>query len=88
MNPSSELLYQAKQFANTRSFSLDSQLKNELGKIIQELGHGVLNKQCSTCIRIAMDRLNAEIAKEKDLPRMVQIDEKKKRPRIHFIGKK
>jgi hypothetical protein len=35
-----------------------------------------------------MDRLNAELAKEKDLPRMVQIDEKKKRPRIHFIGKK
>jgi hypothetical protein len=88
MNPSDSLLYQAKQFANTRSFSLDAQLKNELSKINLELGHGVLNKQCSTCVRIAMDRLNAELAKEKDLPRMVQIDEKKKRPRIHFIGKK
>ena len=82
MNPSDALLYQAKQFAKTRSFSLDSQLKNELGKIIHELGHGVLNKQCSTCIRVAMDRLNAELAKEKDLPILV------KKPRIHFIGKK
>ena len=88
MKASDELIYQAEQFAKTRSFSLNMKLKNELGKIYYELGHGVLNKNCSTCVRIAMDRLNAEIAKEKDLPRLVQIDEKKKRPRIHFIGKK
>jgi hypothetical protein len=87
MKASDELIYQAEQFAKTRSFSLNMKLKNELGKIYYELGHGVLNKNCSTCVRIAMDRLNAEIAKE-GLPRLVQIDEKKKRPRIHFIGKK
>jgi hypothetical protein len=88
MKASDELIYQAEQFAKTRSFSLNMKLKNELGKIYYELGHGVLNKNCSTCVRIGMDRLNAELAKEKDLPRLVQIDEKKKRPRIHFIGKK
>ena len=88
MKVSDSLLYQANQFSRTRSFSLNMELKNELAKIYHELGHGVLNKNCSTCVRIAMDRLNAEIAKEKDLPRLVQIDEKKKRPRIHFIGKK
>jgi hypothetical protein len=86
MNPSDSLLYQAKQFANTRSFSLDAQLKNELSKINLELGHGVLNKQCSTCVRIAMDRLNAELAKQ-EIPRLVQL-EKTKKARIHFIGKK
>lgn len=77
MNPSSELIYQAEQFAKTRSFSLDMKLKNELGKIYYELGHGVLNKNCSTCVRIAMDRLNAELAKQ-GLPRLIQP--------VHFIG--
>jgi hypothetical protein len=86
MNPSEPLLYQAQQFAKTRSFSLNMQLKNELGKIYYELGHGVLNKNCSTCVRIAMDRLNAELAKQ-EIPRLVQL-EKTKKARIHFIGKK
>ena len=77
MKASDELIYQAEQFAKTRSFSLNMQLKNELGKIYYELGHGVLNKNCSTCVRIAMDRLNAEIAKE-GFPRLMQP--------VHFTG--
>jgi hypothetical protein len=85
MNPSSELIYQAEQFAKTRSFSLDMQLKNELGKIYFDLGHGVLNKNCSTCVRIAMDRLNHELLRG-DLPALIQnIDVK---PKLHFIGVK
>jgi hypothetical protein len=82
MNPSEPLLYQAQQFAKTRSFSLNMQLKNELGKIYYDLGHGVLNKNCSTCVRIAMDRLNAELAKQ-EIPRLVQL-EKTKKARIHL----
>ena len=77
MKASDELIYQAEQFAKTRSFSLNMQLKNELAKIYYDLGHGVLNKNCSTCVRIAMDRLNAELAKE-GLPRLMQP--------VHFTG--
>jgi hypothetical protein len=79
MKASDELIYQAEQFSKTRSFSLNMQLKNELGKIYYDLGHGVLNKNCSTCVRIAMDRLNAELAKQ-GLPRLIQP--------VHFVGKK
>ena len=77
MKVSDNLIYQAEQFSKTRSFSLDMQLKNELSKIYYDLGHGVLNKNCSTCVRIAMDRLNAEIAKQ-GLPRLIQP--------VHFTG--
>jgi len=86
MKASDALLYQANQFSKTRSFSLNMQLKNELAKIYHDLGHGVLNKNCGTCVRIAMDRLNAELAKQ-EIPRLVQL-EKTKKARIHFIGKK
>lgn len=82
MKVSDGLLYQANQFSSTRSFSLNMELKNELAKIFHELGHGVLNKNCGTCVRIAMDRLNHELAKDEVLPILV------KKPRIHFIGKK
>jgi len=77
MKASDELIYQAEQFAKTRSFTLNMQLKNELAKIYYELGHGVLNKNCSTCVRIGMDRLNAELAKQ-GLPRLMQP--------VHFVG--
>lgn len=77
MKASDELIYQAEQFAKMRSFSLNMQLKNELAKIYYDLGHGVLNKNCATCVRIAMDRLNAELAKE-GLPRLIQP--------VHFVG--
>ena len=90
MKVSNSLLYQANQFSRTRSFSLNMELKNELAKIYHELGHGVLNKNCATCVRIAMDRLNAELLRG-DLPALCQnIDVKPKdvKPRIHFIGKK
>ena len=90
MKVSNSLLYQANQFSRTRSFSLNMELKNELAKIYHELGHGVLNKNCGTCVRIAMDRLNYELMRG-ELPALCQnIDVKPKdvKPRIHFIGKK
>ena len=77
MKASNELLYQANQYSRTRSFSLNMQLKNELAKIYHDLGHGVLNKNCGTCVRVAMDRLNAELAKQ-GLPRLMQP--------VHFTG--
>lgn len=90
MKASNDLLYQANQFSKTRSFSLDMQLKNELAKIYHELGHGVLNKNCSTCVRIAMDRLNHELLRG-DLPALCKnIDVKPNdvKPTLHFIGVK
>lgn len=84
MNPSAELLNQAKNFANTRSFSLNAELKNELEKIIFELGFPKLNKNCSTCVRIAMDRLNQELFRA-HVPKLVKVDDA---PTIHFIGVK
>lgn len=88
MKVSDSLLYQANQFSRTRSFSLNMELKNELAKIIHELGHGVLNKNCGTCVRIAMDRLNHELLRG-DLPALVQnIDVKTKdvKSPLHFVG--
>ena len=90
MKASDDLIYQAEQFAKTRSFSLNMQLKNELGKIYYELGHGVLNKNCSTCVRIAMDRFNYELLRG-DIPALCQkIDVKptNQKPTLHFIGVK
>lgn len=86
MKASDELIYQAEQFAKTRSFSLNMQLKNELGKIYYDLGHGVLNKNCSTCVRIAMDRLNYNLMRG-DLPALIQKTNDVK-PTLHFIGVK
>lgn len=83
MKVSNSLLYQANQFSRTRSFSLNMELKNELAKIFHELGHGVLNKNCGTCVRIAMDRLNHELLRG-ELPALCQnIDVK---PTLHFVG--
>jgi hypothetical protein len=88
MKVSEGLLYQANQFSRTRSFSLNMELKNELAKIFYELGHGVLNKNCGTCVRIAMDRLNHELLRG-DLPKLCQnIDAKPKdvKSPLHFVG--
>jgi hypothetical protein len=60
-------------------------MKDELGKIYHDLGHGVLNKQCATCVRIAMDRLNYELMRG-DLPALIQKTDVK--PTVHFIGVK
>ena len=90
MKVSDGLLYQANQFSRTRSFSLNMELKNELAKIFHDLGHGVLNKNCGTCVRIAMDRLNHELLRG-DLPKLCQnIDVKStnEKPTLHFIGVK
>jgi hypothetical protein len=90
MKVSVELLYQANQFSRTRSFSLNNTMKDELGKIYHDLGHGVLNKKCATCVRIAMDRLNHELLRG-DLPALCQnIDVKptNEKPTLHFIGVK
>lgn len=90
MKVSDGLLYQANQFSRTRSFSLNMELKNELAKIILDLGHGVLNKNCGTCVRIAMDRLNYELLRG-DLPALCKnIDVKPNdvKPTLHFIGVK
>ena len=64
------------------------ELKNELAKIFHDLGHGVLNKNCGTCVRIAMDRLNHELLRG-DLPALCQnIDVKPKdvKSPLHFVG--
>jgi hypothetical protein len=84
MNPSAELLNQAKKYADTRSFTLNINLKNELEKLIFEMGFGKLNKHCGTCVRIAMDRLNYELMRT-NVPTLVKVDNK---PTIHFIGTK
>ena len=84
MKVSDSLLYQANQFSRTRSFSLNMELKNELAKIYHELGHGVLNKNCGTCVRIAMDRLNYELLRG-DLPALIQKPNDVKSP-LHFVG--
>ena len=84
MKVSDGLLYQANQFSRTRSFSLNMELKNELAKIYHELGHGVLNKNCGTCVRIAMDRLNYELLRG-DLPALIQKPNDVK-PTVHFVG--
>lgn len=86
MKVSDSLLYQANQFSRTRSFSLNMELKNELAKIYHELGHGVLNKNCGTCVRIAMDRLNHELLRG-DLPALIQKPNDVK-PTVHFVGVK
>ena len=59
-------------------------MKNELAKIYHELGHGVLNKNCGTCVRIAMDRLNYELLRG-DLPALIQKPNDVKSP-LHFVG--
>jgi hypothetical protein len=84
MKVSDGLLYQANQFSKTRSFSLNMELKNELAKIFHDLGHGVLNKNCGTCVRIAMDRLNYELLRG-DLPALIQKPKDVKTP-LHFVG--
>jgi hypothetical protein len=86
MKVSEDLLYQANQFSKTRSFSLNMELKNELAKIFHELGHGVLNKNCGTCVRIAMDRLNNELLRG-DLPALIKdIKTKDVKSPLHFVG--
>jgi hypothetical protein len=84
MKVSDGLLYQANNFSRTRSFSLNMELKNELAKIYHDLGHGVLNKNCGTCVRIAMDRLNYELLRG-ELPALCQKTNDVK-PTLHFIG--
>jgi hypothetical protein len=88
MKVSDGLLYQANNFSRTRSFSLNMELKNELAKIYHDLGHGVLNKNCGTCVRIAMDRLNYELLRG-ELPALCQkLTSNDVKPTLHFIGVK
>lgn len=75
MKVSSELIEQVERFKKTRSFSLSSQLKNELADWYKAAGHGTLNKGCATCVRNAMDKLSKSINDGEHL-----------QPRIHFIG--
>jgi hypothetical protein len=82
MNISNALRHQLENFGRNRYANLDNTLKEELSVHYKALGLGKLNKACATCLRIAMDRLNAEL----EIPR-VQV-EKTKKSRIHFIGKK
>ena len=83
MNISNGLRHQLENFGRHRYANLDDTLKEELSVHYKALGLGKLNKACGTCVRIAMDRLNAEL----EIPRLVQL-EKTKKSRIHFIGKK
>lgn len=73
MNISSALIQQLENFGRHRYAHLDGTLKDELAIHYSEMGFGKLNKDCATCVRIAMDRLN---------------DNRRRTQTIHFIGKK
>lgn len=69
MKVSDELKYQLDAFSRMRSCHLNEPLKRELANWYSEAGFGGLNTACSTCVRIAMDRMNAELLKTN--PRLV-----------------
>lgn len=73
MNISNALLYQLENFGRHRYANLDGTLKDELAIIYSDLGMGKLNKDCGTCIRVAMDKVN---------------ENRKQMQKIHFVGKK
>ena len=54
---SNELQSQVTRFTQTRSCSMDSQLKNELALLLFQIKGTRLNKSCGTCIRNAMQDL-------------------------------
>jgi hypothetical protein len=64
MKVSDELKYQLDQFSRMRSCHLNEQLKRELAIWYSENNFGTLNTKCSTCVRIAMDRMNAQMPSE------------------------
>lgn len=73
MNISDGLKFQLDRFSRHRYANLDERLKDELAIHYAGLGLGKLNKDCSTCVRIALDQLNDRIRRNET---------------IHFVGKK
>lgn len=85
MNISNGLRIQLENFGRHRYANLDDTLKEELSIHYKALGFGKLNKACSTCVRVAMDKLNEN--KDNIVPD-IKIHDKNKGSKIHFIGKK
>jgi hypothetical protein len=70
---SNELQSQVTRFTQTRSCSMDSQLKNELAIILFQIKGTRLNKSCGTCIRNAMQDLINFIQNEVKLTEFIGI---------------
>lgn len=90
MNISNSLLTQLDNFSRHRYAHLNDDLKDELAVHYKALGFGKLNKQCNTCVRIAMDKLNENkhkvrpaVRQENNEPHM-----KEQPPKLHFVGTK
>lgn len=90
MNISNGLLTQLDNFSRHRYAHLNDELKDELSIHYKTLGFGKLNKQCNTCVRIAMDKLNENkhkvrpaVRQENNEPHM-----KEQPPKLHFVGTK
>lgn len=73
MNISNGLIQQLDNFSRHRYAHLNDGLKDELAIHYSEMGMGKLNKNCATCVRIALDRLNENRFRSQT---------------IHFVGKK
>jgi len=86
MNISNALRYQLEQFGRIRSAHLNEQLKEELSIHYKSLGFGKLNKACSTCVRIAMDKVNANIDKVIAPKIVVDTHMTEQPPKLHFVG--
>jgi hypothetical protein len=90
MNISEALRYQLEQFSRIRSAHLNLELKQELAVHYKALGCGKLNIGCATCVRIAMDKVNAN--KDKIRPAIRQENNERhmneQPPKLHFVGTK
>lgn len=86
MNISNSLRIQLEQFSRIRSAHLNEQLKEELSIHYKMLGFGKLNKACSTCVRIALDKVNANIDKVIVPKIMVDTHMNENPPKLHFKG--
>lgn len=86
MNISNSLRIQLEQFSRIRSAHLNEQLKEELSIHYKTLGFGKLNKACSTCVRIALDKVNANIDKVIAPKIVVDTHMNENPPKLHFKG--
>lgn len=75
---SEELRNQALRYQRSRSFALNSILKDELSIWLMSYKGTSLNKGCGTCIRNAMNDLLRWLQEEKN--------EESKPAKIHFVG--
>ena len=88
MNISNALLTQLDNFSQHRYAHLNDALKDELAIHFKSLGFGKLNKQCNTCVRIAMDKLNENKHKVRPVIRQQNNEPhmNEQPPKLHFVG--